>query len=119
MRSDVITGAIRVTAILLPVMTLGCGAGTFRIDKDSMTTYFGRQDSTLSRSLCASGDLVRILSDAAIPQKAKEDFFRYQCTDERSREQVVSLYGDLSREEQRELKDAFIRQGYKVNRPNC
>ncbi len=100
-------------------LLMGCSPGTFRIDKDGMTTHFGRQDSTLSRSLCTSGDLREILMDASITQQAKHDFFQYLCREKASRGKIVQLYRQLSREEQRELKRAFVLHGYEVNRPDC
>jgi len=101
------------------LVILGCGAGTFLITRDGSSTYFGQPDTLLSRRLCSSGDLKNILSAADLPERIRDDFYRYNCTDDRSRDTVISLFAFLSPDEKIRLKRAFKRFGYEINIMHC
>jgi serine/threonine protein kinase len=64
----------------------------------------------LYEMLCKSGDLTQILAETSIPEDLKKDLYRYNCTDERSKEKVVSLYLFLSPEKtiKRKLREAQL-----------
>jgi hypothetical protein len=105
--------------ILVAVFLAGCGATTFIISKDSQAYYLGRKSDRLYEMICKSGDLEAVLSETSMPDDLKKDLYRYNCTDERSKERVVALYNYLSPEEKDELKSAFRRHGYTINYVPC
>ena len=107
--------------VLLAVISLlaGCGPTTFLVGKNGYYTFFGRQNTDLGKDLCASGELQLILSDASIPAIARDGFFRHICTQEYSRDLVLSIYAFMTPEEKKELMRAFTRRGYEVNLVHC
>ncbi len=110
----------RILAALLALSLLaGCGPTTFLVSRDGYSTYFGRRNTGLSKRLCTSGDLQRILASADISPIAKDGFYRYACSDEYSWDTLVSLYQFLSPDEKKELMRAFARFGYEVNLVRC
>lgn len=111
-------GRFLLAAALLAALT-GCAPTTFLVSKDGSSTYFGRRNSSLALRLCSSGELANILDHADIRRVAKDGFFRYNCTEEYSREKVLSLYLFLSPEEKQELMRAFGDFGYEVNLIRC
>lgn len=106
-------------AALLLALLAGCGPTTFLVSKDGYSAYFGRRNTGLSQRLCTSGDLQRILASADIAPVARDGFYRYSCTDEYSRDTLLSLYQFLSPGEKKELMRAFARFGYEVNLVRC
>ncbi len=109
---------IPISALVL-LLFAGCAPTTFVVSKDGYSTYFGRRNTGLSRRICTSGDLQRVLDTAQIAPIAKNDFYRRICTEEYSWETVVSLYHFLSPEEKKELMRAFAKFGYEVNLVRC
>lgn len=116
-------GIPRTTLSLLIVLALialaGCAPTTFVVSKDGYSTYFGRMNTGLSKRLCTSGDLQRVLDTAAIPPIAKDGLYRHVCTEEYSWDTVVSIYLFLSPDEKKELMRAFVKYGYEVNLIRC
>lgn len=97
----------------------GCAPTTFIISKDGRAYYLGMKSQGLYHMICGSGDLKQVLAETSIPEDLKEDLYRYNCSEERSKEKVVSLYLFLSPEEKEELKSAFRRHGYTINFVPC
>jgi hypothetical protein len=97
----------------------GCSATTFIISKDGRAYYLGTKSKSLHAMICASGDLKRVLADTTITGDLKDEFYRYNCTDEQSKEKVVALYTFLTPEEKEQLKRAFRRLGYDINYVPC
>jgi hypothetical protein len=107
-------------AILFTAMFLtGCAMTTFIISKDNRAYYLGRKSDSLYQMICKSGDLEAVLSETSMPEELKKELYRYNCTDERSKERVVALYNYLTPEEKEELKSAFRRHGYTINYVPC
>ena len=115
-----ITAFIALAAVLVTAIFLvGCTATTFIISKDNRAYYLGRKSDRLYEMICRSGDLEAVLSETSMPDDLKKDLYRYNCTDERSKERVVALYNYLSPDEKEELKTAFRRHGYTINYVPC
>ncbi len=106
-------------AALCVVLLAGCGPSTFLIDKAGTSAYFGRNNQYLNKKLCTSGELRLILADADLPREIESDFYRYTCSEERSYDKVISLYLVLTPVEKMQLKRAFEKHGYEVNRLHC
>ena len=109
----------RCVVVLAALALSACGPSTFLINRDGVSSYFGRGGGTLQKRLCAGNDLAAILSDANLPADIREDFTIYSCSKERSSEKVLSLYLFLTPEQKKDLKQAFVRHGYEVNHINC
>jgi hypothetical protein len=108
-----------IVIVLLALAAAACAPTTFVVSKDGYSTYFGRMNTGLSKRLCTSGDLQRVLSAAAIAPIAKDGFYRHVCTEEYSWDTVLSIYQFLSPEEKKELMRAFAKYGYEVNLVRC
>jgi hypothetical protein len=106
-------------ATLCIVLLAGCGPSTFLINKAGNSAYFGRNNQFLNKKLCTSGELRLILADADLPRQMESDFYRYACSEESSYEKVISLYLILTPVEKMQLKRAFEKHGYEVNRLHC
>ncbi len=100
-------------AIVAVVLSGGC-ATTFLLSKDCNTYFFGDTDETMHKMLCASGEFVKILNDAGLPQEIKTGLHHAHC-DERSVKKVRSIYTSLSPEQQENLKSSFRQHGYYIN----
>ncbi len=96
-----------------------CQPSTFLISKGNRAYYFGRQSSSLKQILCDSGDFKKVLRDTKMPEHLKDDFYRYVCTKEASKEKVIALYNFLTPDERKSLKRAFVRHGYAINYVPC
>ncbi len=107
------------TGIAAAFILWGCAATTFIISKDGRAYYLGTKSKILNAMLCRSGDLQKILSETSIPEHLKKEFYRYNCTEEQSKEKVVAIYTFFTPEEKEELKSAFRRHGYDINYVPC
>jgi hypothetical protein len=101
---------VLLTAVLL---LAGC-TKTFLVSRDCNTFFFGSDHPALYRTLCASGDLEKVLADAGLSEDVRAGLYQAQCTD-RSREKVENIYGSLTSEQQEALKSAFRKHGYEIN----
>lgn len=106
-------------AALTLVLCAACGPTTFIISKDSRAYYLGRKSESLHTMLCKSGDLEQILSETIMPDDLKKELYRFNCTEERSKEKVISLYLFLTPEEKEDFKSVFRRHGYTINYVPC
>ena len=113
------TCRVLIVVVVAALLMGGCTSTTFMISKGERSYYLGRKSSALYDMLCASGDLRRVLAETTIAMELKEDFYRYNCTDDVSREKVLSVYVFFTPEEKKELKSAFRRHGYDINSVNC
>ncbi len=101
------------------VLLAGCTTTTFIVSKDGRAYYLGRKGRGLYDMICKSGDLKTVLSETSLTDDLKEEFYRYSCTDEQSKEKVVALYTFLTPEEKKQLKSGFWRHGYDINYVPC
>ncbi len=108
-----------ISAALLCALSAGCGPTTFIISKDNRAYYLGRKSESLHTMLCKSGDLERILSETIMPEDLKKELYRFNCTAERSKEKVISLYLFLTPEEKEDFQSVFRRHGYTINYVPC
>ncbi len=105
-------------AIVLSATT-GCST-TFRISKEGRGYMWGSESKAIYAMLCESGDLKKILAEASsLPQRVKEDLYRYNCTQERSGAKVKEIYAAMTPDERKSLRTAFKRNGYDINAMTC
>jgi len=107
------------TCIAAVILLSGCANTTFIISKDGKAYYLGTKSRNLHAMLCESGDLKRVLAEVAIPDDLKKEFYKYNCSDEQSKEKVVAIYTFFMPEEKEALKSAFRRHGYDINYVPC
>jgi hypothetical protein len=111
--------SIFVFALIVLISLTSCKATTFIISKDGKAYYLGRDSRLLREMLCKDGELASVLSDTKIDPEIQKQILRYHCTEEHSKEKIVSLYQFLSPEEREELKNSFRNHGYTINHVPC
>jgi len=109
--------------ILLITLSLtvlySCVPSTFLISKNGRAYYFGRESDRLQAILCESGDLEKILSGADLPERIKNDLFKYNCSEERSEEKVIATVLFMTPVEKKSLQRSFIEHDYTINYVPC
>ena len=108
--------------LLLTVLVFllsGCAPSTFIVNNGIRAYYFGSESKGAYRMLCETGDLIKVLRNAELPEEIKKDLYEYACTEQRSNKKVISLYTFLTPEEKKNLKRAFVEQGYTINSVPC
>lgn len=109
-------GIIWMIAALLGLV--GCSS-TFLASKDGKGYYVGSGSDAAYRMFCLSGDLRKILHDTTLPQETRDGLYSATCGTERSGVRVKELYGNMSPEQRKELRQAFRRNGYDINYLPC
>jgi len=105
--------------IIAAVLLSACAPATFLVSKGNRAYYIGSRSKQLNRLLCQSGDMDRVLERTDFPEDIERSLYRYVCTDEGSVEKATSIYLFLTPDEKKELKRAFIKEGYTVNYVPC
>lgn len=114
MRQVLITWAVVTAAV-----ATGCST-TFRISKEGKGYIWGSNSKAIYAMLCESGDLKKILADAAaLPPETRDNLYRFNCTSERSGAKVKDIYAAMTPEERKGLRQAFKRNGYDINAMTC
>jgi hypothetical protein len=103
----------------LPVVFQACGS-TFVASKHGKGYYLGSGSSAAYRMFCESEDLERILADAGkLGQDMKDQLYRYNCSSDRSPDRIRQIYSSLTREQRKDLRQAFRENGYDINAMPC
>ncbi|MDH4161487.1 MAG: hypothetical protein OEW15_02195 [Nitrospirota bacterium] len=110
------TGITWMIAALLGLV--GCSS-TFLASKDGKGYHIGSGSDAAFEMFCKSGDMARILNDTKLPQETRDRLFRATCAEERSGTKVKELYGTMSPEQRKDLRQAFRRNGYDINYLPC
>ncbi len=104
--------------VLLSVaFLLGCSE-KFVISKDGKTYFFASKRQELQKMLCDTGDLRKVLANTLISEDTRNELYRYNC-EEPSAEKMQAIYTQLTVEQRRSLRKAFMEQGYKINQSPC
>ena len=110
---------IRSLAMIAALLGLfGCSS-TFLASKDGKGYYIGSGSDAAYRMFCQSGDMLKILNDTKLPQETRDGLYRATCSEERSGARVKDLYGQMSPEQRKDLRQAFRRNGYDINYLPC
>ena len=96
----------------------GCSS-TFLVSKDGQGYFLESNAKSLQRMLCDSGDLRQVLSVTHLKQGMKDEFFRYNCTEERSGQKIKEIFAVMTPVERKELRLAFKSNGYDINYLPC
>jgi hypothetical protein len=92
---------------------------TFLVNKDGMGYFFGSNSKAVYEMLCTSGDFEKVLLATNLSTKMKDALYKYNCSDERSREKVLQIYASMTVQERSDLKKAFRKEGYIINYRPC
>ena len=101
-------------AMIMCFLLVGCSSRNFIVYKDNTSFYVANDCLARERVLCKSGDVDRVLRDAGLSldlqQKLKDSF----CGTEKllAKKQLEQL----SSQQYAALKEAFIKNGYQINK---
>lgn len=97
----------------------GACADTFLVYKDGRAYFLEGNSKAKQEMLCASGDINKILADTHLDAATKESLFKYNCSKERSTENIRQLYLSMTAEQRKDIKTAFRKNGYEINKMAC
>ncbi len=105
--------------LLALVLTTGCSS-TFVAYKGGHAYFLGNESQDAYRLFCESGDLKKILADTTkLGQDLKDELYRSNCGEERSRDKVRQVYQSMTPEQRKDLRLAFKKNGYDINYMHC
>ncbi len=109
---------ISIAAIFL--LTISCSS-TFLVYKEGVGgSFLGSGSKPTYALLCASGDLDKVLADTHLEPVTKNALYKYSCsTTERSAERVKQIYASMTVEQRKDIKSAFRKNGYAINKFAC
>lgn len=107
--------------IMIACMALATGACTssFLVYKDGKGYFVGSESKTKYEMLCASGDLDKILAATHLEADMKDSLYKYNCSTERSSEEVGKIFASMTVEQRKDIKSAFRKNGYEINKMAC
>jgi len=100
-------------------LVLSACTSTFLVYKDGRGYFVGGDSKAKYDMLCASGDLDKILADTHLDAATKDSLNKYNCSEERSSEKVKQLYASFTVEQRKDIKGAFRKNGYEINKFAC
>jgi hypothetical protein len=109
---------VLIPLLVVAAFTFAACSSTFLVTKDGKSYFFGSGRTEMRAMLCDSGDLMRVLTDTDLDVKVRHTLYIAMCV-EPSREKVREVYVALSKEERRDLRLAFQKHGYEINRIMC
>jgi hypothetical protein len=98
----------------LAIIASACSKSPVRVYKDGYTFSLGSGSKVKYEMLCASGDLKKILEATQWSMEIKDNFYKYNCSAERSGDAVNQMYASMTVEQKKDLKSAFKNYGYKI-----
>lgn len=109
--------------IMIAWMTFCTGACTpmFMVGKgERRGGFLGSNSKAMYDMLCASGDLEKVLAATHLMSKEMKDtFYRYNCSAERSSDNLKQLYASMTPEQRKDIRTAFKVNGYTINGGTC
>ena len=106
-----IAGMVLVTGACAPMFLVGKGEGR--------GVFLGRDSKKVYDMMCTSGELNKVLASTHFNKEMKDAFYKYNCSEERSDKKLKKLYASMTREERKDIKNAFKVNGYSVNGGSC
>jgi hypothetical protein len=102
-------------------MVLLAGACTSMpmVGKEGRGGFLGNNSKEMYDMLCTSGDLEKVLEATELSKETKDEFYRYNCSAERSSDKLKQLYASMTSEQRREVRNAFKQKGYSINAGSC
>lgn len=97
------------------VLLIGACTDTFLVFKKGKGYFLGSNSSGKYELLCASGDMEKVLADTHLNKEKKDSLYKYNCSAERSGEKIKEIYASMSAEERKDIRTAFVKNGYEIN----
>jgi hypothetical protein len=105
-----ITGVVLITA--------SCSS-SFLVYKNGRGYFVGSDSKTKYDMLCTSGDMEKILADTHFDTEMKNTLYKYNCSAERSSDKVKQIFAAMTVEQRKDIKAAFRKNGYEINKYAC
>jgi len=100
-------------------LVLSACTSTFLVYKDGKGYFFGGDSKAKYDMLCTSGDMNKILADSHLDAAVKDSLYKYNCSEERSPEKVKQIFASFSVDQRKDIKSAFRKNGYEINKLAC
>lgn len=111
------TGLLATIAVM--ALVIGACSSSFLVYKDGRGYFVGSDSTTKYELLCASGDIQKILADTHFDAELKDTLYKYNCSTERSSEKVKQIFASMTIEQRKDIKSAFRKNGYEINKYAC
>lgn len=101
------------------MLILAACTDTFLVYKDGQGYFLEGDSQAKYDMLCVSGDMDKILADTHLDAVTKDNLNKYNCSEERSPEKVKQLFASLTVAQRKDIKSAFRKNGYEINKLAC
>lgn len=108
-KSIIITFALLVMA--------GCSSRNFMVSKNGTNFYITSACPDLKRVLCDSGDMGKIAKDSNLSSLLQRELEEGVCATGKVKNNLRDVLVRMTKVQHAALKEAFIRNGYEINRP--
>ena len=103
---------------LAAVLVMGCSQ-RFVMYKGGRAYYFASRQQGITKMICDSGDLARILKrTTSIPEATRKELYAGSCV-KPSPEATEKTYESLTPKQREELRQSFRAEGYEINYFPC
>lgn len=106
---------IIITTVLLAMV--GCSSRNFMVYKNGANFYITSACQDLKRVLCDSGDMAKIAKDSNLSSLLQMELEDGICASGKVKKYLMDILVRMTKEQHAALKEAFIRNGYEINRP--
>jgi hypothetical protein len=106
-------------AIAGVVLMTGACSKTFLVYKDGKSYFLDGSAKSKYDLLCASGDMEKVLAETELETMTKDDLYKFSCSEESSNENLRQLYASLTVVQRKDIKKAFRKNGYEINKMAC
>ncbi len=111
--------SVILASALAAILTSAC-TSTFVAYKNGHGYFLGNGSEDAYHLFCESGDLKNILATTTtLGQDLKDELYRSNCGEERSRQKVREVYQSMTPEQRKDLRLAFKKNGYDINYMHC
>jgi len=92
---------------------------TFLVTKSGHSAFLESDWKSKYEMLCETGALDDVLEDSHLDNEMKDALYKYSCSPSRSGEKVREIYASMTREQRKDIKSAFRRNGFVINERVC
>ncbi len=108
--------------VSMVLITGACSAPMFLVNKagDERRGHFlGKKSDIMYEMLCVSGGLLKVLETTHLSKTLKDEFYQSNCAADRSFAKVKKIYIAMTREQRKDIRTAFKKNGYSINSGAC
>jgi hypothetical protein len=102
----------------MTLITGACSAPMFMVSikgDERMGQFLGKKTDFMYELLCVSGGLQKVLETTQWNTEMKEEFYQSNCSTGRSYDKVRRIYKAMTREQRKDIRTAFKKNGYAIN----